>query len=337
MKKNLRDKEIKEFLPPGAKRTPLAGDASFRRYERISLNGKTLVLMDAPPEKESCLPFVAIARFLTKGGFSAPKILKSDLAKGLLLLEDLGDDRFTRILTKSPGSENALYTAAVEALVNLHRTRPPNILPLEGGKAYPLPEYDDAALYDELFLFPDWYLKEITGESGENSHRELRRIWQPLFDRVTLGNSVLTLKDYHADNLMWLADRKGVEKVGVLDFQDGLLGHPAYDLVSLLQDARRPYNPDLESKMIDLYLKKAGLENRHEFLAAYQILGAQRNAKIIGIFTRLWRRDNKPAYPKMIPHVWTLLEENLKHPVLKDAEPWFDRAVPKPLRQKIPE
>lgn len=332
MTKPQRHSLIKNFLPERSKRAPLAGDASFRRYERISKDGQSFVLMDAPPTYEDCRPFVALAKYLKDQGFSAPEIHEADLANGFLLLEDLGDDTFNRVLNKDPGLEKELYRAAVDVLVALHRLNPPADFPVSGDQTHKLPRYDQNHLFTELNLFPEWYLPEVTGKRDETWVENLREIWHPLFEKVTPGNSVLTLRDYHADNLMWLPDRAGNLKVGLLDFQDALLGHPAYDLVSLLQDCRRPFKPDLESEMLSYYLDQTEPQNETSFRAAYQILGAQRNTKIIGIFTRLWRRDGKAEYPAMIPHLWSLLEENLKHPVLSEARAWFDERV-RPARR----
>ncbi len=327
-----RDTLINTFIPEGSKRTPLAGDASFRRYERITKNGDSLVLMDAPPAQEDCRPFVAIGKHLKGQGFSAPEILKADFENGLLLLEDLRDNTFNRVLSMDPKLEIALYRAAVDVLVALHRDKPPSSLRIPDEKNFKLGRYDQTVLFSELFLFPEWYLPEVTGKREDTRIAILRKIWPPLFEKVTPDNSVLTLRDYHADNLMWLPEREGIGKIGLLDFQDALLGHPAYDLVSLLQDARRPFKPKLEDAMVNYYLAQTGNQNEASFRAAYQILGAQRNTKIIGIFTRLWRRDGKAEYPAMIPHVWTLLEENLKHPALSKAKAWFDEMVPAAVR-----
>ncbi len=331
-----RNKKIEMFLPKGAVRKALAGDASFRRYERIILDAKTFVLMDAPPLSEDCQPFVAIAKYLRDIGLSAPEILQTDFAEGFLLLEDLGDATFNRALTHDPGLEEDLYRLAVDVLVTLHKNPPPQALLVETKEIYNLPVYDETRLLAELNLFTDWYLPAATGSKKPAWEKQLEAIWQPLLQDVFNDNSVLTLRDYHADNLMWLPERRGLQRVGLLDFQDAVLGHPAYDLVSLLQDARRPFNPALEQEMIGNYLFRNKGWNKEKFWAAYQILGAQRNTKIIGIFTRLWQRDGKKDYPKMIPHVWSLLEGNLQHPVLSHAKAWFDENCPKAMRRKIP-
>lgn len=327
MTKTPRDTLINAFLAKGSKRALLAGDASFRRYERITKNSESFVLMDAPPSFEDCRPFVAIGKYLKDRGFSAPEILKTNFENGFLLLEDLGDDTFNRALNKDPGLEKEFYLAAVDVLIALHKLKTPSELPVSDDETYKLPRYDQNRLFAELDLFPEWYLPEVTGKRDVTWVKNLKVIWQPLFEKVTRGNPALTLKDYHADNLMWLPGRAGIQAVGLLDFQDAVLGHPAYDLVSLLQDARRPFKPDLENDMLGHYLAQTKTPDEKEFRTAYQILGAQRNTKIIGIFTRLWRRDGKADYPKMIPHVWSLLEENLKHPEMNEARAWFDEMV----------
>ena len=326
---NNREQTIKAFLAENdmgtATLTPLAGDASFRSYRRIKADEATFILMDAPPGKEDAQPFVALSNHLVGAGFSAPRVLAQDLEQGLLLLEDLGDDTFSRVLETETVPKQELYEAAIDVLAALHDTAPPKGLPVYGLDL----------LFEELFLFPRWYLPALLGMEDPAWEKELAVICTPLFGGLQADTNVLTLRDYHADNLMWLPDRGGIQNVGLLDFQDGVVGHRAYDLVSLLQDARQPFDPDLESAMIDRYLSKAGVNiDRAGFMTAYQVLGAQRNAKIIGIFTRLWRRDGKPAYPKMIPHVWGLLEENLRHPALGDLKTWMEAIVPTDFRTK---
>ena len=336
----MREQIIKEFLKKsglgGARSTALAGDASFRSYRRLRHQDQTLVLMDAPPALEDVRPFMAIAGYLNGLGLNAPKILARDTTRGLLVLEDFGDDKFSNVLDRDPGMTRALYQAALEVLIHLRQTRPPDALPLEGEANVPLPEYNEALLFEELFLFCDWYLPALKGRQDASWRKELEGLFAPLFERLKGSPECLTLRDYHADNLMWLPERKGVERVGLLDFQDAVRGHPAYDLVSLLQDCRRPYDAALERDMITRYLErsaKAGRPCDHEaFLVAYEILGAQRNMKIIGIFTRLWKRDGKAAYPKMIPRVWSLLDKNLDHPLLAGVRDWIGRVAAKDRR-----
>ncbi len=318
-----------------ASRKALAGDASFRSYQRLESKAGTLVLMNAPPAHEDVRPFVAVAGYLRLLGLSAPEVIAKDLKNGLLLLEDLGDDTFNRVLDQAPDKTGSLYRSAIEALGHLHQTTPPQALPLNGEKAVGLRDYASDLLFEELFLFCDWYLPALLDVKNEIWRGELRAIWQPLFESIGGQTPCLTLRDYHADNLMWLPQRQGVARVGLLDFQDAVRGHPAYDLVSRLQEARRPFDQGLEEEMINHYLVNFGQSfNRDEFLKVYEILGAQRNMKIIGIFTRLWKRDGKGEYPEMIPHVWTLLEKNLTHPALAEAKTWIDKIVPGKMRAK---
>ena len=335
---DLRAKRIEQFLArfgwAEARRRPLAGDASFRRYDRLG-NGSTAVLMDAPPEYEDVRPFVAIARHLRSLGLSAPDIIAADAEAGLLLLEDLGDDLYVRLLeTPDKGLQDSLYRAAVDVLVKLHKHPAPDRLPGVDGSLFRVPDYDAGPLLDEANLFIDWYLPAVTGAPLTSDCRQMfEAMWRSLFPVAEAGPRVLALRDYHANNLMWLPERDGVARVGLLDFQDALRGSAAYDLVSLLQDARRDVPPELEQAMIDYYLAARPELDRESFLAAYAMLGAQRNTKVIGIFTRLAVRDAKPLYLEMIDRVWGLLERDLAHPALEPARRWFDRWVPREVRQ----
>lgn len=300
----------------GAAILPLAGDASFRRYFRVVGDGRSAVLMDAPPEHEDVRPFIAIARHLGGLGLSAPEILAVDRAAGLLLLEDFGDARVGPVLAAGGADEVAVYAAAIDILVELGRHRPPAIAP-----------YDDAAMAREVMLFPDWY-GPATGLALDSDAwlAAWRAAWGGVAEEVDVA-PVLVLRDYHADNLM-LLDRPGLTGLGLLDFQDALAGHRAYDLVSLLQDARRDVAPALEAAMLERYLDRAGIVDHAGFRAAYEVLGAQRNTKILGIFTRLWKRDGKQGYLAMQPRVWGYLERNLAHPALAPVRAWFEAHVP---------
>lgn len=323
-----------------AARRRIAGDASFRHYDRLDGDAGSAILMDAPPPKEDVRPFVAIARHLSALGFAAPQILAADVENGFLLLEDLGDDRFSRVIPRAPDCERALYEAAVDVLVALHRTPAPAELPLgpdeSYAQVYALPRYDEALYFREAHLFTDWYLPALRGVATPLADREVYdALWREALALLDCPREVLVLRDYHADNLMWLPGRDGVARVGLLDFQDGVAGHPAYDLVSLLEDARRDVPPALADAMIDRYLAATGLDAA-AFRRDYAILGAQRNAKIIGIFTRLYARDGKPAYLDLIPRVWGLLERDLAHPALAPLKAWFDAHVPAALRRTAP-
>ena len=303
----------------GCEIRPLAGDASFRRYFRVHLGEETAVLMDAPPEKEDVGPFLRIAEHLLDRGFAPPRPLAVDRELGLLLLEDFGDDRIAPMLQREPEREEEVYSDAVDVAIRLARQPAPD----------DVKPYDQAALRRETTLFVDWYTPALGLEVDLDGYD---RAWDEALAGVlaeTARRPVLVLRDFHADNLMvvpWLG------QLGLLDFQDARAGHRAYDLVSLLQDARRDVSPELEARMLDRFLAGAGIADHDAFRAHYEVLGAQRNAKILGIFTRLWKRDGKPAYPAMQPRIWRYVERNLAHPALAPVKAWFDANVPPEAR-----
>lgn len=297
----------------GAEIKPLAGDASFRRYFRIHDGDRTAVLMDAPPHQEDSRPFLDVGAHLRELGLCAPLPLGIDLAAGMILLEDFGDDRVTPVLAGDPQRETAVYAEAVDVLAHLHRHPAPDIA-----------AYDITELRREVRLFVEWYLP-AAGLAEVPGYDEA---WDTVWKFALPNTAVLTLRDYHADNLMLLDGGR----LGLLDFQDALAGHPAYDLVSLLQDARRDVDPAVEAAMLDRYMAAAGVTDRAGFLASYQVLGAQRNTKILGVFTRLRDRDGKDGYIGMIPRVWAHLERNLADPALASVRAWFDANVPAEAR-----
>ncbi|EZP56961.1 Phosphotransferase enzyme family protein [Sphingomonas sp. RIT328] len=292
---------------------PVAGDASFRRYFRVVSGGRSAILMDAPPPHEDPRPFIRIAGWLGDHGFAAPAIHASDLAQGLVLLEDFGDVRLRETADASEADAAPHYAAAIDLLVAL-RAHP----------AGDLPPYDRAVLHREAALFVDWYCPAVGLTVDAEGYAAA---WDAVFDHALTDVPVTVLRDYHAENLMLVGAER---RLGLLDFQDALAGHPAYDLVSLLQDARRDVDPALEAAMLARYRDATGADEA--FLHAYHVLGAQRNAKIIGIFTRLWRRDDKPRYAALCPRVWRYLERDLAQPVLAPVARWFDANVPPALR-----
>ena len=314
---------------------PLAADASFRQYFRID-GDVPYVLMDAPPGKEEIIPFMAIGSHLGKTGFSAPRVIDNDLAQGFLLLEDLGNDTFTKLLNDG-ANVNQLYEAAVDVLIDLHSNKPPSEITLDGDLVYCVPPYDDDALMTEVCLLAEWYLPACDINPTTDALADYRHRWNAVFDKCRVGAEVLVLRDYHVDNLMMLKGRNGNAQVGLLDFQDGLIGPAAYDLVSLLQDCRYHVPQAVEQAMLKRYLAARTDLNPERFRTAYTIMGAQRHTKIIGIFTRLWKRDGKRAYLRMIPYLWDLLEPSLSHPAMADIKEWIDLNVPHDLRrQPIP-
>jgi hypothetical protein len=284
--------------------------------------------MDAPPEKENVRPFARIARHLRNLGFAAPEILGEDAVAGLLLLEDFGDDTFTRLIARSADSELDLYALAVDVLACLHR------LPARAAIPPGLPEYDQTRLLDEACLLTDWYLPAISGEPlSEGARREYVAAWCTTFPIVLAAPPTLVLRDFHVDNLMRIAGRQGVTACGLLDFQDAVAGPAAYDLMSLLEDARRDISAELKAEMIERYRNAVPDLDWRVYSDAFAVLAAQRHAKVIGIFTRLFLRDGKPGYLVHIPRVWRLLEAALPHPVLAPVAAWFARHVPHPLRR----
>ena len=299
----------------GAAVQPLAGDASFRRYFRVHKGDKIAMLMHAPPPNEDPAPFLRAATWLDANGLRAPHILREDAAGGLVLLEHFGDVRMREYVDQWPADERAVYTAAVDTLAELHR--------LPSG---PFLDYSMAEYKREARLFTEWYCpaRGLTVDS----HGYVRA-WEAALGELLVRQreGVCVLRDYHSENIMLLGS---VEKQGLLDFQDALAGHKAYDLVSLLQDARRDVSIELEAAMFDYYVSKTGAGP--DFLADYARLGAQRNAKIVGIFVRLWRRDAKPRYLDYIPRVWAMLERDLTHPALEPVARWFDANIPAELR-----
>ncbi|MBZ0130365.1 MAG: phosphotransferase [Rhodobacteraceae bacterium] len=317
-----RAAEIAHFLGQagwsGASAGPLAGDASARSYLRLHLGGTSAVLMDAPPGSgEDIAPFLAIARYLKGEGYSVPEIIAADPATGLILMEDLGDDLYARLSSRAPAVEPELYDAAVALLVDLHQ----RTLPAD------LPPYSAEVYEHEARLLTDWYLPAATGRTLPGD--DYAALVNAACARITPDRPCMVLRDYHAENLLWLPDRKGIARVGLLDFQDALAGHPAYDLVSLLEDARRDTSADLRETMLRRYVDATGSDPQ-AFRLAYATLGAQRNLKIIGIFARLWLRDGKPAYLDLMPRVWAHLQNDLAHPRLAALRDFIAVHVPEP-------
>jgi len=303
-----------------AEARPLAGDASNRRYLRlIRPDGTRAVLMDAPAERgEDVRPFLHIARHLSGLGLSAPAILAEDTGAGLLLLEDLGDALFARLVERAPEIEPTLYEAATDLLVALHRHPPP-----EG-----LATYTPALMADLACLALEWYRRGATGDDSPERDRFRARM-EAVLNTLPDADTVLIQRDYHAENLLWLAGRDGIARVGLLDFQDAMRGHPAYDLVSVLQDARRDVSPALEKTMIARYIAATG-QDADRFTAAYACLGAQRNLRILGVFARLWLRDGKAQYLRLIPRVWAHLVADLRHPALAPVAALVTSELPAP-------
>lgn len=297
--------------------SPVAGDASFRRYFRVNsaTRGKA-ILMDAPPPHEDPQPFLDIAQYLTGHQFRAPEIYGTDLTRGLVLLEDFGDRRMREHLDDHPEDEAKIYRAAIDTIVRLAGTPAADAQP-----------YDMATYLREVQLLTEWYMPAMGLSCDANAFDQM---WVDALAPLASCQDVTVLRDYHAENIMLLDDGEQ----GIIDFQDALVGHPAYDLVSLLQDARRDVRPELEADMLAYY--RTAANPGPDFDAHYALLGAQRNTKIIGIFTRLWKRDGKEKYLSFLPRMWGLLERDLAHPALANVKQWFDTHIPTEIRSLSP-
>lgn len=325
---NDRSELIKGFLESAgwgdAQRTVLAGDASARRYERLVLNGERSVLMDAPPDRgEDTQRFTRMANWLRSNGYSAPEILDKNHAAGLVLLEDLGDDLFARLMLQSHDLEMPLYRAAVDFLADLHNQSPPSFLTPLGA----------TGLSELVSLTPRWYLPGIGMESVGRADM-LPDIIAELYGALDSERMVTSLRDFHAENLIWLPNRTGTGRVGLLDFQDAVTAHPAYDLVSLLQDARRDVSEATEAEAIQCYLDHTGTDAA-DFGPIYALLGAQRALRIVGVFARLCLHFGKAHYLDYLPRVWRYLERNLAHPALQPLRVAVQDGLPEPTPDRI--
>ncbi len=325
-----RERARREFLARagwgGAARAPLAGDASARRYERLARGGESAVLMDAPP-REAVAPFVAVARQLRRMGYSAPEIRAADEARGFVLMEDFGDESFAALLAGGADAalERRLYEAATDLLIDL-RTRPAPAA---------LPRYDGRWMLDDAALF----LESATADGGRADAamaRSFAEAWREPLEAAAAAPAGFCFRDFHAGNLMWLPARGGVRRVGLLDFQDARIAPFAYDLVSLLQDARRDLAPRLAAAMVARYLRRAPERDAAAFHATCAILGAQRSLRIAGVFARLARRDGKRRYLAHLPRVWDTLAMNLAHPALAPVRTWIDTWLPERAQRRMP-
>lgn len=342
-----------------ARRAPLPGDASTRRYERLTpAVGPGLMLMDqvaaaeSPPADPSWSPerrksegwnavarlsagrieaFAAVASHLRSVGLSAPDIIALDAGTGLAVLEDFGDDLFARVI-EAGQDETPLYLAAIDALAELHAAPTPPILTGAAGP-WPLQVYDRTALQGGADLFVEW-MPKLKPELifNEAAIAGWNAAWAPIVREGEAGASVVAHRDYHAENLIWLPEREGPARVGMIDFQDAVRAHPSWDLHSLLQDARRDVSPSLEAEALERYFEVARVEDRAAFLRSYAGLAALNEARILGIFARLIVRDGKPRYAAFMPRMWAHLNANLTKPGLEGVARWFDKHVPEEVR-----
>jgi len=347
-----------------ARRETMAGDASTRLYERLHLSdGKTLILMDQPPaaESEPASPdatpeeraakgynalarlaagrvdaFVAVASYLKGRGFSAPEIVAFDAPNGLAVLEDLGDDLYANLIAGG-ADPLPLYEAAIDLQVALHAEPPPAVLETKGA-TWALSAYDDLALKTYTDLFLEWWPKYASTYANlpplsEEARAEWEVLVAPIRQIAEHNAVVFAHRDFHAENLLWLPKRDGLARVGLLDFQDAVKAHPAWDLLHLLQDARRDVSPELEAAMLDRYLAARPDLDRETFLKDYRALAALNAARILGpIFARQVVFFGRPKYIAFMPRTWRYLERNLDHPDLAGLKRWFHRWIPRETR-----
>lgn len=300
---------------------PIVGDASPRQYMRLfhQKTNKTAILMNAPPSRNNSMkPFVDIAAHLTGLGLSAPHIYSHDLDNGLVLLEDLGDGLFARVVAQKPEREPQLYEAAIEVISALHA---------QPGSRPMVPAYDASTMAESTDLAFLFYAKTVRSSVPAAAQDAMQTIENLLFACDDFDK--LSLRDFHAENLLWMPERPGVACVGLLDFQDAVMTHPAYDLMSLLRDARRDVTPDVADRMITLFCEKQGYDEPR-FRAEAALISTQRNLRILGIFARLSRLYQKPHYIDLIPRVWGHLQTDLKHPTLDGLREQLMALLPEP-------
>lgn len=304
----------------------LAGDCSNRKYYRLGTETTGFVLlMDAPPPEERLEDFIKIAELLRGLGLSVPEIISADLEKGFALIEDFGDQTYSRLL-KETGDDETYYTLATKTLISLHKV-------FDGAQHKALPSFSFDLFMKELDVMFEWYYPRAFDQPlSADAKQEFKEIWQSLLTPL-LTPQTLVLRDYMVDNLVYLKGRPGIQACGLLDFQDALLGRRAYDLVSLLEDARYDVPAAIQTQMKTLYLEAFPELDRQSFLEEYAVLGAQRSIKILGIFMRMYVRHKQDKYLAHIPRVWRWIEQDLKHPRLATLKSWLARHMPEKERR----
>jgi N-acetylmuramate 1-kinase len=350
-----RLKALRQFLDGAgfsdATRQRMPGDASIRSYARLIRDDGVVILMNFPRRPdgpalydgksysaavhlaEDVKPFVAIANALRERGFSAPSIRYADLDSGFLITEDFGSAGFVEGDPPQPIPDR--YETATDMLAVLHRDRLPENLPLGPQLDYPIPTFDIEAMLVEISLMLEWYLPDRSAEVSGEMRAEFIAMWRALLEKPLAAPKTWVLRDYHSPNLIWLGERNGIQRVGVIDFQDAVLGPGAYDLVSLLQDARIDVPEGLELTLLTRYIKARRASDPTfdpaAFAENYAIMSAQRNTRLLGTFARLNRRDGKPQYLRHQPRIWTYLGRSLAHPALAPVRQWYAANVPSPV------
>jgi N-acetylmuramate 1-kinase len=332
-----------------ARRHRMQGDASTRVFERLTLNGRTTVLMNASPRPdgppvrggksysaiahlaEDTIPYVAIAAGLRDRQMSAPAILHADPARGFIIMEDLGNARI--VDGDPPAPIEACYEAAIDLLVAMHRRKLPDALPVAPHIEYHLPHYDMEAFLIEAELLLDWYLVSAGAPTTQAVRETFVALWSEALKPALEAPTTWVLRDFHSPNLLWLPERQDIARIGLVDFQDALIGPAAYDVASLIQDARVDVPEAMEVALLSRYAHARRADRRFNtapFTRLYATLAAQRASKILGIFARLDRRDGKPQYLRHMPRIWAYLQRSLAHPALAPLKVWYGANVPAP-------
>lgn len=306
---------------------PIQGDASPRAYMRLIHAGRSYILMDARRDKENFSMFVSMAEYLRGSALNAPEIYGADHDHGLMLLEDFGNGNYQSLFhTLSPATRMELYTHATDVLVQLHQVTLPN---------FAVEPYHQERLMKELSQFTTWYLPQMIQDpiKQHDAKQAFTSIWEELLHQLHTSHEVVVLRDYHSPNLMWMPERPQLAKVGLLDFQDAVIGSKAYDVVSLIEDARVDISKETTTYLLDYYLQSSTLTHKEHFLAEIALLGAQRNCKILGFLTRKLVQDNNRNYLPLHDRMWRYLERDCSHPALASLTVWFDRYVPVDKRE----
>ncbi|KQO73923.1 tRNA (adenosine(37)-N6)-threonylcarbamoyltransferase complex ATPase subunit type 1 TsaE [Rhizobium sp. Leaf262] len=340
---------IREFLDENGKKNAsrryFSGDAAYRTYELVrDANGQALLMDWQPPPRGPVIkdgktyaeivhlarevkPFVAIQRFLGENDFTVPQILAQDLKRGILLLGDIGRDG---VLDEEGAPIEERYLESVACLAALHETPAPGDITLADGATYEISPFDADAMKIETSLLLDWYLPHIRGEEIDESEKQsFFAVWDQLIEKLDDAEQGLLLRDFHSPNIIWQADKSGIQRVGIIDFQDAMIGPMAYDLASVIQDARVTISPELQARLMAHYLdirRKNTDFDEKTFLKAFAIMAAQRNCKLVGIWVRLMKRDDKPHYMKHMPRTFSYLRSALEHPDLAPLRDWFESA-----------
>ena len=341
---------LKEAGWDTATRAPIAGDASTRTYVRLDRNGMSAILMDWPPGAdaapppgqkpysqvahlaEDCRPFIAVGTYLRNLNLSAPEIYAQDADRGFLLLEDLGAEVLGPIIDQGKASDGTsleeIYHLAIDVILTVQANGAPAALPVGDGTSHNVPAFDDSVYRAEIDMIPDWYFPVVRErELGVEERAGYHALWTGLRPVIDAGPQTLFLRDFHSPNILWLSDRQGPARIGLIDYQDALIGSRAYDIVSLLQDARRDVPRARESALLAYYVTRASATlqgfDEQEFRASYAVLGAERALRLIGLWPRLLKRDNKPHYMAHMPRTIDYLDRNLAHPALGALAGWL--------------